>query len=55
MLFRSDLSFHPLEQLTYGQSITDACIDMATTTELLEKLAAAVDAGLVVNAADSVL
>ncbi|HJN36113.1 MAG: 3-deoxy-7-phosphoheptulonate synthase [Prochlorococcus sp.] len=51
----TDLSFHPLEQLTYGQSITDACIDMATTTELLEKLAAAVDAGLVVNAADSVL
>ena len=33
-----------LSQLTYGQSITDACIDLATTAELLEKLAAAVRA-----------
>jgi 3-deoxy-7-phosphoheptulonate synthase len=31
-----------LEQLTYGQSITDACIDWATTVEVLEGLAAAV-------------
>ena len=31
-----------LSQLTYGQSITDACIDLATTAELLEELAAAV-------------
>jgi 3-deoxy-7-phosphoheptulonate synthase len=31
-----------LTQLTYGQSITDACIDLATTLELLEELAAAV-------------
>jgi 3-deoxy-7-phosphoheptulonate synthase len=31
-----------LAQLTYGQSITDACIDLATTLELLEELAAAV-------------
>ena len=31
-----------LSQLTYGQSITDACIDLATTLELLEHLAAAV-------------
>jgi 3-deoxy-7-phosphoheptulonate synthase len=31
-----------LSQLTYGQSITDACIDLATTLELLEELAAAV-------------
>jgi len=33
-----------LSQLTYGQSITDACIDLATTTELLQHLAAAVRA-----------
>jgi 3-deoxy-7-phosphoheptulonate synthase len=32
-----------LSQLTYGQSITDACIDLATTLELLEELAAAVN------------
>jgi len=31
-----------LSQLTYGQSITDACIDLATTESLLEQLAAAV-------------
>jgi 3-deoxy-7-phosphoheptulonate synthase len=31
-----------LSQLTYGQSITDACIDLPTTLELLEHLAAAV-------------
>jgi 3-deoxy-7-phosphoheptulonate synthase len=31
-----------LSALTYGQSITDACIDLATTTELLSELAAAV-------------
>jgi 3-deoxy-7-phosphoheptulonate synthase len=31
-----------LSELTYGQSITDACIDLATTTELLAQLAAAV-------------
>ena len=31
-----------LNQLTYGQSITDACIDLATTTDLLAELAAAV-------------
>ncbi|MFN6337827.1 MAG: 3-deoxy-7-phosphoheptulonate synthase [Cyanobacteriota bacterium] len=31
-----------LSQLTYGQSITDACIDLATTLDLLEELAAAV-------------
>ena len=28
--------------LTYGQSVTDACISIETTAELLEKLAAAV-------------
>ncbi|MFZ9621879.1 MAG: 3-deoxy-7-phosphoheptulonate synthase, partial [Prochlorococcaceae cyanobacterium] len=31
-----------LSQLTYGQSITDACIDLSTTRELLAQLAAAV-------------
>ncbi len=31
-----------LASLTYGQSITDACIDMNTTATLLEELAAAV-------------
>jgi len=31
-----------LSQLTYGQSITDACIDLATTAELMADLAAAV-------------
>ena len=31
-----------LSQLTYGQSITDACIDLATTAEVLETLAEAV-------------
>ena len=31
-----------LSQLTYGQSITDACIDLDTTEAILEKLAAAV-------------
>ncbi|MBJ7364316.1 MAG: 3-deoxy-7-phosphoheptulonate synthase [Synechococcus sp. SupBloom_Metag_053] len=31
-----------LTQLTYGQSITDACIDLATTETLLEQLAEAV-------------
>jgi 3-deoxy-7-phosphoheptulonate synthase len=31
-----------LNQLTYGQSITDACIDLATTADLLDELAAAV-------------
>ena len=31
-----------LSQLTSGQSITEACIDLATTTELLAELALAV-------------
>jgi 3-deoxy-7-phosphoheptulonate synthase len=31
-----------LSQLTYGQSVTDACIDTATTAEVLDGLAAAV-------------
>ena len=31
-----------LTNLTYGQSITDACIDLDTTTTLLEELAEAV-------------
>jgi len=33
-----------LSQLTYGQSVTDACIDTATTSAVLEELAAAVAA-----------
>jgi 3-deoxy-7-phosphoheptulonate synthase len=31
-----------LARLTYGQSITDACINLPTTLDLLEELAAAV-------------
>jgi 3-deoxy-7-phosphoheptulonate synthase len=31
-----------LAQLTYGQSITDACIDLATTGSVLDMLAEAV-------------
>jgi 3-deoxy-7-phosphoheptulonate synthase len=31
-----------LNKLTYGQSITDACIDLATTESLLNDLAATV-------------
>ena len=31
-----------LSQLTYGQSVTDACIDLGTTTDLLAELAVAV-------------
>ena len=38
----NDLSRLDVSQLTYGQSITDACIDLASTLELLEELAAAV-------------
>ncbi len=38
----SDLSQLDASALTYGQSITDACIDLATTLELLEHLAGAV-------------
>ncbi|MEI8250623.1 MAG: 3-deoxy-7-phosphoheptulonate synthase [Synechococcus sp. ELA057] len=38
----SDLSQLDISQLTYGQSITDACIDLPTTLELLDHLAAAV-------------
>jgi 3-deoxy-7-phosphoheptulonate synthase len=36
-----------LSQLTYGQSITDACIDLPTTLALLEQLAAAVREAMV--------
>ncbi|QPN62496.1 3-deoxy-7-phosphoheptulonate synthase [Synechococcus sp. CBW1004] len=38
----NDLSQLDPGQLTYGQSITDACIDLPSTLELLEELAAAV-------------
>jgi 3-deoxy-7-phosphoheptulonate synthase len=32
----------PGQQLTYGQSITDACVSCETTTQMLDQLAAAV-------------
>ena len=32
----------PGEELTYGQSITDACVSWETTEEMLEEMAAAV-------------
>jgi 3-deoxy-7-phosphoheptulonate synthase len=32
----------PPDTLTYGQSVTDACLDIATTTEVLDSLAVAV-------------
>ena len=38
----TDLSQLDLSSLTYGQSITDACIDLPTTLALLDELAAAV-------------
>jgi phospho-2-dehydro-3-deoxyheptonate aldolase len=31
----------PLASLAYGQSITDACVDLPTTERLLERLARA--------------
>jgi 3-deoxy-7-phosphoheptulonate synthase len=31
-----------LSQLTYGQSITDACVDWSATTEMLRSLAKSV-------------
>jgi 3-deoxy-7-phosphoheptulonate synthase len=34
-----------LSQLNYGQSITDACIDLSSTREVLAELAAAVVEG----------
>jgi 3-deoxy-7-phosphoheptulonate synthase len=40
----ADLSQLDLSSLTYGQSITDACIDLPTTLALLDELAAAVQA-----------
>ena len=48
MLFRSHLVAgnqpisSDLAALTYGQSITDACLDLPTTLGLLEELAEAV-------------
>lgn len=38
---RQDLVLGSPERLTYGQSITDACMDWATTEDLLDALAAA--------------
>ncbi len=39
---RQDLTLGRPEELTYGQSITDACMDWETTARLLAELAAAV-------------
>jgi 3-deoxy-7-phosphoheptulonate synthase len=39
---RQDLT--PGKPLTYGQSVTDACLDWATSVEVLDALAAAVKA-----------
>lgn len=36
--------FAPAQELTYGQSITDGCIDWKTTVEVLDRLAGAVRA-----------
>jgi 3-deoxy-7-phosphoheptulonate synthase len=33
---------HAVENLIYGQSITDACIDMDSSAKILQKLAIAV-------------
>jgi 3-deoxy-7-phosphoheptulonate synthase len=35
----------PGQPLTYGQSVTDACIDWDTSVRVLDELAAAVRAG----------
>ena len=35
----------PVEDLTYGQSVTDACVDWDTSVRLLDALAGAVRAG----------
>ncbi|TNC28995.1 3-deoxy-7-phosphoheptulonate synthase [Amycolatopsis alkalitolerans] len=39
---RQDLVLGKASELTYGQSITDACLDWASTADLLDELAAAV-------------
>ena len=39
---RQDLVLGRAAELTYGQSITDACLDWATTADLLDELAGAV-------------
>ncbi len=41
---RQDLTLGKAEDLTYGQSITDACIDWNTTAAQLDRLAQAVAA-----------
>ena len=41
----NDLSQLDVKALTYGQSITDACIDLSSTRELLSQLAAAMAEG----------
>ena len=39
---RQELVLGKAGELTYGQSITDSCLDWATTAELLDELAHAV-------------
>ncbi|MDT7656117.1 MAG: 3-deoxy-7-phosphoheptulonate synthase, partial [Pseudonocardiales bacterium] len=41
---RQDLTLGRAEELTRGQSITDACMSWDTTSALLEELAKAVEA-----------
>ncbi len=41
---RQDLTLGKADELTYGQSITDACIDWSTTAAQLDRLAQAVAA-----------
>jgi len=41
---RQELSASHLDELTYGQSVTDGCLSWDTTAELLDELAAAVAA-----------
>ncbi|RMI29647.1 3-deoxy-7-phosphoheptulonate synthase [Nocardia stercoris] len=41
---RQDLTLGHADELTYGQSITDACIDWETTSTALDRLADAVEA-----------
>ncbi|MFH8727944.1 3-deoxy-7-phosphoheptulonate synthase [Streptomyces termitum] len=41
---RQDLTIGRTDLLTYGQSVTDACVDWQETARMIEKLAAAVDA-----------
>jgi len=41
---RQDLELGRTDRLVYGQSVTDACVDWATTVRMVDELAAAVEA-----------